>query len=427
MWAVENDEIFDILLQREADCNLCTNEGENVLMMACGLGKVDIVIKILRTARQRLVLYINQRKVNGVTALQKACECEEKEARFEIANMLLMANANPQTSDVFQHSSPLHLASAFNDVRLMNLFLWERNTDVNFVDKDGVIPLFIAAENGFPHIVFSLLDKGADPLKSRLTDGATPLLISAERGHLEVVKILLEVKGIGIGINCVNVQNSTPLLLATLNNNTKVCECLLDHGADVNTSNQNGYDPILVASRNGNTKLIHLYLRKGANINSLAIPDHNTPLHLAAMMGNKSATKYLLANGADPELKNKEGLTPYVVATYRKQKEIEDVLFRFRMFGSDLTEFQTPSIESPHTPTSLFSSEHSNIIPSSDSIITKGQKTQTLRKMLKITRTNNIPKMVRVPSRTSIASSSASSNVYSDKGSSASSTGSLFG
>ncbi|KAK3105280.1 hypothetical protein FSP39_021556, partial [Pinctada imbricata] len=201
-------------------------------------------------------------------------------------------------------------------------------------------------------------------------------------------------------------MNSTPLLLATLNNHTKVCELLLDNGADVNIANQNGYDPILVASRNGNTKLIHLYFHKGAHINSQSNPDENTPLHLAAMMGNKRATKYLLANGADTELKNIEGFTPFVLATYRKQNEIAGLLYDFRMFGLQYVALRTPSVESPHTSTSLDSSDtSSNHSPFS--------VTKAAAELENKTR----PSLAKVPSRRSIASSSASSIVYSDKGS----------
>ena len=46
----------------------------------------------------------------------------------------------------------------------------------------------------------------------------------------------------------------------------------------------------------------------------------NTPLHIAARYGHYLIVKYLVENGANPNITNKEGLTPLnMLEEYRKQ------------------------------------------------------------------------------------------------------------
>ncbi|KAK3082798.1 hypothetical protein FSP39_005557 [Pinctada imbricata] len=327
MLAVKNYECMTILLthaENKTSLFLFTNEGESILIMACAYGQIRVAKRIIAMlSASDMETFINHQDENGYTALHKACEYRQADTRYKLAEMLLSAGADPLICESSQMSTPLHLATAKNDVHLVTL-LFSGDGHVNCVDKNGVSPLFIAAENGFSGIVIALLAKGAETMQCRHSDRASPLLISSERGHLEVVKKLLEnMKGQN-SINLANFENSTPLLLATLNNHTKICEILLENNADINIQNKNGYNPILVASRNGNAKLISLFLQNGADIDSHTLDDGNTPLHFAAMMGNKVATKILLTRGADMEKKNEQGLTPVVVASYMKQ---EDIIF----------------------------------------------------------------------------------------------------
>ncbi|KAK3104573.1 hypothetical protein FSP39_005194 [Pinctada imbricata] len=408
MLAVDHFQIARTLLLNGANIHLCDMNGENALMMSSGLGKMNVAYSILHFCETSdITTMVNIQKINGFTALHKACECEDKTTRNEIAKMLLQTNANPMTFDAKQRSSPLHLASAQNDRDLANsLILY--GTDVNCTDIVNVTPLFIAAENGFSEMVKCLLSHGANPKIPRKTDNASPLLISAERGRLDVVKILLNWVNHEEDVNSVNHQNCTPLLMATLNNHTKVCEVLLENNADINISNHKGYHPIHVASRNGNAKLVNRLIQNRANIDPKTLEDENTPLHLAAMMGHKSVAKILLVGGADIESQNNEGLTPFVIANYMKQKDTEDLLHEFRMFGLGSFEFQTKTIESPQSLSLSLSSEVSLNQKASNSSDQHDASESS---------SSSISSQRKVPSRRSIADSSSHSVYYSDKGS----------
>jgi ankyrin repeat protein len=58
-------------------------------------------------------------------------------------------------------------------------------------------------------------------------------------------------------------------------------------------------------------------VRRGATIDALASPSRTTPLMLAAAAGNEELAAFLLANGADPKLKNARGQTATDMAKTR--------------------------------------------------------------------------------------------------------------
>lgn len=54
-------------------------------------------------------------------------------------------------------------------------------------DTGAIIPLFIAAQNGFGDAVEELITAKAGVNKAAPTNGATPLFIAAQDGHLDIV------------------------------------------------------------------------------------------------------------------------------------------------------------------------------------------------------------------------------------------------
>ena len=54
----------------------------------------------------------------------------------------------------------------------------------------------------------------------------------------------------------------------------------------------------------------------------------DTPLHLAALHGNLSMTKFLVHSNAKTELKNKDGLTPLEVSMKNGQSKVFEFLFQ---------------------------------------------------------------------------------------------------
>lgn len=77
--------------------------------------------------------------------------------------------------------------------------------------------------------------------------------------------------------------------------------------------NAGGNMPIHTASYYGNVRMIENLLSRGIDVNTLG-PRDNTPLHFASSQQRFDAVKFLITNGANPALRNRQGKTPYDIA-----------------------------------------------------------------------------------------------------------------
>ncbi len=100
-------------------------------------------------------------------------------------------------------------------------------------------------------------------------------------------------------------QDESPLMLAALNGYLDVCQKLIALDADVNKP---GWAPLHYAATGGHLAVMRVLLESDAYIDA-ASPNQTTPLMMAAGYGTVDAVILLLEAGADPTLKNLQGLT----------------------------------------------------------------------------------------------------------------------
>ncbi len=89
----------------------------------------------------------------------------------------------------------------------------------------------------------------------------------------------------------------------------EIVDILLKNGANINKIYQ-GLAPlhlVMINPQNGGTKLLQYLIDNGADINIKA-DDGSTPLFVANSANNKDAIKLLLSKGANPNIKNNDGL-----------------------------------------------------------------------------------------------------------------------
>ncbi len=69
---------------------------------------------------------------------------------------------------------------------------------------------------------------------------------------------------------------------------------------------------ISVSIREGDIKALrNLIEKRGIRVNDVVEPEEkNTPLHIATQYGNAEICKLLMEKGADPSIRNRNGLTP---------------------------------------------------------------------------------------------------------------------
>ena len=76
-----------------------------------------------------------------------------------------------------------------------------------------------------------------------------------------------------------------------------------------------GVTPLFLATKDGNLQLTELLVKAGASVNACGAKQSISPLHWAAHKENDKMALYLIDNGADIMLADKEGRTPISMAS----------------------------------------------------------------------------------------------------------------
>lgn len=132
-------------------------------------------------------------------------------------------------------------------------FILGNGGNLDALSKNGSTPLLIAAREGHPEVVETMLRYGADPNDGG-DKGLTPLLMAASEGHLEIVKLLL---GFGADARDAPFEGRTALHEAAESGHADVCRVLIEEGASVPTiSDIQGNTPLSIAAKSGSEELL---------------------------------------------------------------------------------------------------------------------------------------------------------------------------
>ncbi|XP_063784310.1 ankyrin repeat and KH domain-containing protein 1 isoform X2 [Pseudophryne corroboree] len=324
-------DVARILLENGAGINTHSNEfKESALTLACYKGHLEMVRFLLEAGADQ------EHKTDEMhTALMEAC----MDGHVAVARLLLDSGAQVNMpADSFE--SPLTLAACGGHVELAALLI-ERGANLEEVNDEGYTPLMEAAREGHEEIVALLLAQGAninaqteETQETALTlaccggfaevsdflvkSGAdielgcsTPLMEAAQEGHLELVKYLLAA---GANVHATTATGDTALTYACENGHTDVAEVLLQAGADLEHESEGGRTPLMKAARAGHLCTIQFLIRKGANINRATANNDHTVVSLACAGGHLAVVEQLLAHGADPTYRLKDGSTMLIEA-----------------------------------------------------------------------------------------------------------------
>ena len=130
-------------------------------------------------------------------------------------------------------------------------------------------------------------------------DGMTPLLWAAQANDLEMARMLLSA---GADANLGNRYGITPLWLAATNRSPALVALLLEHGAEAAAGLPHGETALMAAARSGDAESIQLLLDAGADPNVAETSLGETALMWAAAEDHADAIRVLVAGGADPTI-----------------------------------------------------------------------------------------------------------------------------
>jgi len=318
--------MVELLLAHGAEVDAANSEGETALHAAAHAGFKGVAeVLLARHANP------NARQQFGRTPLHHAAE----KGQAALVELLLAHGADLNAKDTgipngslqypanTRGATPLVVALLGQRTEIVKLLLAHQaditnGCEVNFM---GLGPgnsltlrgpaLEMAVGERHPGMVDLLLKAGADPNASveklqGLYVPTTPLLLAVENGLEEIVRSLLDAKA---DANAPDPSGDTPLHYAVNRRSVELVRLLLAHGAKVNARNSEGATPLLRAVRNDpDSGIASLLLDQKADPN-LAGPNGDTPLRFAVRQGRKNLVELLLAKGANPNLRNDQGVT----------------------------------------------------------------------------------------------------------------------
>lgn len=318
------------------------NDKYEKLRSAAREGRLDKVTKHVRGKGNS----VNPPRAGVKTAIQLAAGA----GHLDVVEFL---NNNGANVDVGYEGNPLLDAASAGHLQVVQ-YLEQQGANMQATHA-GNTALHLACRHGRLEVVRYLLTlKACQPhLHMPDLEGKTPIMMAAVDGHLEVYQLLRQAGADG---GMVDQLGHNVLHLAAMNGNTELVVTLMDTddvGQYLHGKKQNGHTPLHVAAHLGQLPVLHALLRApGAPVN---VPDaaQNTPLHLAASSFYCSEPNRvrmltdLLAVGADPSLKNKDGMT---AARLVSSPEALQLLQPKPAANTDATQQQQQPAEVPQEP-----------------------------------------------------------------------------
>lgn len=193
---------------------------------------------------------------------------------------------------------------------------------VSFSIAGSYDDFFEAIKHDDTPTIQALLQRGFDP-NTRSPNHEHGLALAIREPSPKVAALLVELPQIDPEAR--NLHDESLLMLASLKGMQALCERLIAKGADVNKP---GWTPLHYAATNGHVAVMTLLLDHHAYIDA-ASPNGSTPLMLASLYGTPAAVKLLLEAGADPMLKNDQGLSAIDFANRGQRAESAELIAAF--------------------------------------------------------------------------------------------------
>jgi ankyrin repeat protein len=393
--------IIEALVRAGADPNAASREGQTVLMTAARSGNAAAVTALLRhgadpnAAEQWL----------GETALMWAAAHDHAEAartliewgadpdaRSALSTIptLQAAGIGLITMEFPKGGWTALMYAAREGADAATRALAAGGADLDAAGPDGITPLMLAIINAHYDVASTLLAAGADPNRTdqvgmtalyAAVDMRTPVWMQgrpdvAPTGSKSVVDIIKELLGRranvdarlrapllqrnhtagdpGLG------EGATPFMRAAKSGDTDVMTLLLEYGADPRATLPNHTTALMIAAglswrdgggafptrdrgpEAGAIESIRMLMARGVDINSVNDAG-DTAVHGAVQRSANDVIRFLAANGAVLNVKNKQGRTPLDAASSRREKAATAALLR-QLLG--LPPVETPPKES---------------------------------------------------------------------------------
>lgn len=196
--------------------------------------------------------------------------------------------------------------------------------------KDEKLTLFNAVQQQDLHLVKKIIKAGTD-LDQQNERGQTPLMMATYNHDVKIAKALIDV---GADVNIQDDIKNTPFLYAAEEGYLDILELTTKAGANPTITNRYGGTALILAAENGHTDVLRWLLDETKidvnHINNLGW----TALLEAVILGEggkkqQQSVLMLLQRGANPNIPDKDGVTPLEHAEKLGYKEIQALLKKY--------------------------------------------------------------------------------------------------
>ena len=189
--------------------------------------------------------------------------------------------------------SDIHLYAAANDTAALSQAL--RHGNLNEQSHNGTTPLCLASIMGSINAVELLLRRGADLSICTFGD-LTPLMAAIMKGHNDIALMLIRSEGAG-SMHAQLSDGRNALHIAATTNAEAVVDVLIalaDPDYLRSKHKVTGEMAIHLASARGYAGIVHSFVQALPELAALALPNGETPLHLACRGGHMEVAQLLL-------------------------------------------------------------------------------------------------------------------------------------
>lgn len=182
--------------------------------------------------------------------------------------------------------------------------------------------LLDAAAGGDLAGVNRLIAAGAD-LEQRDGQRRTPLLLAVAGNHVAVAEALLAA---GASPNAQAANQDTPWLLAGASGRAEIVAAMLPLKPDLSLRNRYGGNALIPACERAHVETVRLLLTSGIDVNHVNDLGWTCLLEIVILGDggprHQQVARLVLAAGADPNLADRDGVSPLRHARQRGQSEV---------------------------------------------------------------------------------------------------------
>lgn len=330
--------IVELLIKNKASVDVKTKEGITPLFLATMFDHENVIKILLENGAN-----VDSSNANGATILQMAIEC----GNLKLVELIL--NYRP---DVTRPSYKNTIQRTIFGSKKANKQILDKLLQYGFKYDINYELFFTAIDKGYTNVVEECLKEHAKEFLNTPSNKKSPALhLACQKDQYDIIELLVKC---GANVNELDEYGKTPLFYATLQNNIKAVELLIENKASPTACSGLLINAVKSESKN----LIELFLKLGLNVNECDNMGR-TPLHYSALnqsddyifpvvslelfpefkeekskideKGSHKAeiAKILLEAGAEVDTRSHEGVTALHNACLKGYFDVVKVLFEY--------------------------------------------------------------------------------------------------